>query len=303
MRVLVLTVPTQLCELISDRLWGLGVVAIEERLPDQDPAAAPNPTTPTEVELWTSLGEDGDQIAAALSEIGFHATPGVQPGTDLWWRWEEVSEQAVNSWREFTQPFVIADQVLVVPEWLADQPVHASSANRLMVRIDPGSAFGMGDHPTTALSLELVLRVLQPGDHVLDVGCGSGILGIVAALAGAGKVTANDISLAAIEATKANATRNNVVDRIEVSLTPLADLANRLAAGEAAQPAIVVANILAPALIALAPDLRRSCAPNGRIIVSGLLEDNCAHVIAALTPWRVVDQISRDGWTAVMFAT
>jgi ribosomal protein L11 methyltransferase len=302
MQILVVSVPVQHSELISDRLWGLGVVAIEERTPNLGLEGFTQVSAVDTVELWTSLGDDHDLVVAALKDIGLSGDPGPTSRREIWWRWEEVSESAVNSWREFTQPFIIAEGVIVVPEWHEDQCGEALGSARLRIRIDPGSAFGMGDHPTTRLTLQLLLSTLQPGDHVVDVGCGSGILGIAALLDGAAQVTAIDISPAAVDATRANATRNDVSKQIDVSLTPLDELADTLTARSGPLPRILVANILAPALIALAPDLRRTCAHDGRIIVSGLLENNCAHVIDALLPWKVVDQINFDGWTAVMFA-
>jgi ribosomal protein L11 methyltransferase len=306
MQVLVLTVPVEQSELISDRLWGLGVAAIEERTPVGGETRTEGTAAVDSVELWTSLGDDHELVVSALKEIGLPVAPGPTAHQQIWWRWEEVNEAAVHSWREFTRPFLIADGVVVVPEWhselLGDDLGLDLRDVRLRLQIDPGSAFGMGDHPTTSLTMQLLLAVVNPGDHVLDVGCGSGILGIAAVLDGAAQVTAIDISPAAVDATRANAARNAVSDQIDVSLRPLGEVADALIKSGSSLPRILVANILAPALIALAPDLLRACAADGRIIVSGLLENNCAHVVAALRPWKVVDQISTQGWTALMFA-
>jgi ribosomal protein L11 methyltransferase len=306
MKVLVLTVPVDLSEVVSDQLWGLGVAAIEERPPAG--SASDSRESGSVTELWTSLGEDTDLIVSCLTDLGFPATPGDNSGHEIWWRWEEISDAAINSWRDHAQPFEIVEDLWVIPEWIStnvsDHVGNEASSRPTQMIIDPGSAFGMGDHPTTRLSLRLLLRHLNQDEHVFDLGCGSGILGIAALLFGAGFVTATDISPAALEATRSNALVNKVETRIEVSLTPLGELAARpVFSSLTSEPVgILVANILAPALISMAEDMLRVCTPDTRIIISGILEDNCAHVIAAFSPWSVIDQVSEAGWTALLLA-
>ncbi len=128
----------------------------------------------------------------------------------------------------------------------------------------PGAAFGLGDHPTTVLTLRLLRRTWWPGATVLDVGCGSGVLSVVAARLGAPYVEAIDISPAAVEATVANAERNGVAGAISVSTRPLAAIDEPFD--------LVLANLLAPVLVDLAPELRRVVAPSGALIVSGVLD-------------------------------
>jgi ribosomal protein L11 methyltransferase len=265
------------------------------------------------IELWTSLGNDTDLIVSCLTEIGLPAEPGPQSGQPMWWRSEEISDATINSWRDHAQPFEIVDNVWVIPEWIISHDDDLDTGHflrnqipedALQVIIDPGSAFGMGDHPTTRLSLTLLLRSLHEGDHILDLGCGSGILGIVALLAGAGHVTAIDISPAAREASLANALINEVSSQIDVSMTPLSELIST-AEGVTARLApvrIIVANILAPALISLAEDMLRACSEDSLIILSGILSDNYAHVIEVFSPWAVIDRVDEAGWTALLLA-
>jgi ribosomal protein L11 methyltransferase len=303
MLVLVVTVPVDRVELMSDLLWGLGVAAIEER--NLASTAYRGPNGHDSVELWTSLGDEETLTLSALQKIGLPISSGPQHGFESWWRKEFVEDDLVNSWKEFAQPIEILNDLWIIPDWIDHHSAAEIPADALLIRIDPGSTFGMGDHPTTRLSLELLVSQLQPGDHVVDLGCGSGILGITALAAGAGYITALDISPAAVEATMANAISNGCAEKIDVSMTPFSMLVERdLPLWQKGQPPgpvqILVANILAPALIAMSGDMQRVCAPNAKIIISGLLESNCAHVIDAFPDWRIIDQRNFEGWTAIL---
>lgn len=271
MLALVITVPREEVELISDRLWTLGVAAIEER--GSDP-----------VELWTTLGEDPAPIVDSLTTLGLRET--VEPTTSIWWRWEEIDDSVALTWRQHVQEWEIVPGLRIVPAWLTPKvaPRHEGA-----LLIDPGTAFGMGDHPTTSMSLALLLDALRPGDHVLDLGCGSGILGIAALSRGARHVTAIDISLAALEATRANALRNHVSDQV-TSATELPP--------DAGPFDLIVANILTPTLIDLAPDMIIQGAHARAIIISGVLSEHLERVTAAFSPWVVTARTHTDGWVA-----
>jgi ribosomal protein L11 methyltransferase len=134
-------------------------------------------------------------------------------------------------------------------------------------------------------------RAVVPGSRVLDVGCGSGVLAIAACRFGAATAVGIDISPAAVPTTDHNAEINGVADRITASTTPLAEVDGTYG--------VVVANILAPALVDLAADLRRVLADDGTLIISGILAERHEHVLAALAPLRVVARDDRDGWTAI----
>jgi ribosomal protein L11 methyltransferase len=271
---IVLTVPANEAELASDALWALGVAAVEERDAEPDAAA----TEDRFVELWTSLGSDVDTIARAAE--GFPSR----------WRWRtvEVDESITESWRAHAVPSWVDRTCVVVPAWLD----VATTPAVLRVDIDPGAAFGLGDHPTTILTLRLLRKVWWPGATVLDVGCGSGVLSVVAARLGAPYVEAIDISVAALEATQDNARRNGVERVVTVSARPLASIDETFD--------VVLANLLAPVLVDLAPDLRRVVSPSGELIVSGVLADAHDHVVDALAPMQVVDKVTREGWAALL---
>ncbi len=267
MRAFVVTVPVTDLDVASDALWQLGVRAIEERVGQHDRV----------VELWTAVGDDDTAIERAGRALG-----------ERWpWSVVDVTDATSDTWREFAQPMWVDDSLVVVPAWL-DQAV---GDDVVAIFIEPGGAFGLGDHPTTRLSLRAARSRLADGCDVLDVGCGTGVIAIMAAMLGAGAVRAVDVASAAVEATRDNAVRNGVADRIEVDTAPSADLD--------ATFDLVVANILAPTLIELADDLRRLTRPDGRLVISGILAERHDHVLAALAPMIVERVDTLDGWVAV----
>ncbi len=126
------------------------------------------------------------------------------------------------------------------------------------------------------------------------MGCGSGVLGIVACLGGAASCVGIDIAEAAVSATLANAARNGVAARCTASVTPLAEVPGEFD--------VVLANVLAPVLVDLAPQLRRATADDGTLIISGVLAGRYDHVVEALSPMTVVDRRVSGGWAAVTLA-
>jgi len=267
MRSFVLSVPVCDLDLASDVLWRLGVRAIEERPGD----------APEEVELWTAVGDDDDAIARADAAVG-----------ERWpSRVVEISEAAADTWREFAQPMWVDGALVVVPAWQE----HPVDDGVVTISIEPGGAFGLGDHPTTLLSLRATRRHLAAGRCVLDVGCGTGVIAVTAAVVAGASVRAVDIAAAAVEATRDNARRNDVVSLVDVDTTPTGGLAGPYD--------LVVANILAPTLVELADDLRRLTSVDGHLVISGILADRHDHVVAALAPMTVEQTDTLDGWAAV----
>jgi ribosomal protein L11 methyltransferase len=160
----------------------------------------------------------------------------------------------------------------------------------VVVRLDPGLAFGTGTHPTTALCLQILEALPLSGRSVIDYGCGSGLLGIAALKLGATHVTAVDLDPQALLATRENAVRNGVSSAVEVQGVP-AQL----------RPAdCVVANILAGPLIELAPVLTTACLPKGDLLLSGLLKTQAHAVKAAYSSgFDMVQVIGRDDWCCI----
>ncbi len=269
MRVVTLTVPTEAAELAADRLWSAGAQAVEEREADDD-----------RVELRTSLGND-DRVAArrlGAMPVGWTVA------------FVEVDERPAETWREFARPIVVSERLVIRPAWQDG----GGADGALDVAIEPGGSFGLGDHPTTRATAAVLDDLVRPGHSVLDVGCGSGVLAVIAGLRGAERVVAIDIAEPARAATVDNARRNGVADRVEASTTALGEVDGTFD--------LVAANILAPTLVAMAPDLRRVTAAGGRLVISGVLTDGYDHVLTALAPMQVVARRDVDGWSAVTLA-
>jgi len=195
----------------------------------------------------------------------------------------KVEEQ---DWVRLTQsqfdPVRITDEFWIVPTW--HEPPAAA---RLVIRLDPGMAFGTGTHPTTRMCLGWIAghRAEVAGARVLDYGCGSGILAIGAALHGAASIDAVDIDPAAIATTGQNAGANGVLLRAG---------APELAAG---QYPVVLANILATPLKMLAPLLCGHVAAGGHLVLAGILERQADELKAAYAPWIALDvSATEDGW-------
>jgi ribosomal protein L11 methyltransferase len=175
--------------------------------------------------------------------------------------------------------------------WVCPSEADAlQEANTVVVRLDPGLAFGTGTHPTTALCLQFLDAMPLAGRSVIDYGCGSGILGIAALKLGASQVVAVDLDPQALLATRANAVRNSVAARLCTQMPSTAlDAAD-----------LVLANILAEPLIELAPILTDACRIGGHLILSGLLQTQADAVKAAYgSAFDMVEVVCRDDWCCI----
>jgi ribosomal protein L11 methyltransferase len=179
--------------------------------------------------------------------------------------------------------------------WVCPTQAEApDDANAVIVRLDPGLAFGTGTHPTTALCLQILDSLPVAGRTIIDFGCGSGILGIAALKLGAAHVTAVDLDPQALIATRDNAERNGVARNIEVlGVIPGIELS--------LQPAhCVMANILAGPLIELSPTLTAACEPAGYLLLSGLLKTQAYAVKAAYAAaFDIVRVVEREDWCCI----
>jgi ribosomal protein L11 methyltransferase len=175
--------------------------------------------------------------------------------------------------------------------WVAPHHAHVHTEGAIIVRLDPGLAFGTGTHATTAMCLAWLDEHAADGQVAIDYGCGSGVLAVAAAKLGTREVHAFDIDPQALTATRGNAEANGVADRVHV------------VESDAALPAnadILLANILCGPLCELAPRFAALTRPGGKVVLAGLLSTQADEVWAAHAPWfDMTTFASREGWTAL----
>lgn len=213
-----------------------------------------------------------------------------------------AEEDWANAWKRHYAPTRVGRRLLIVPAWqageLGEQGLDESGRTLLPVILDPGMAFGTGLHPSTRLCMAALEQHLRPGEQVLDVGCGSGVLSITAARLGASAILATDIDPIAVAATVENCQRNGVAALVTARAGSLP--------APAEQPAgwpVIVANILADVIVQLLVDgMQRLLAHQGRLIVSGIIQPRAAEVEAALEQagLRVLDRTVEGDWVALV---
>ncbi len=211
-------------------------------------------------------------------------------------------EDWATSWQKYYQPIPVGRRIYIVPDWMRGRPVPEG---RTPLYLNPGLTFGTGSHPTTQLCLELLEGTLRPGDRVLDLGCGSGILAIAALALGASRAAGVDIDPKAADVAFENAALNGIgPDRLSVYAGDvLTDkrLAGRLNPG---QNRVVLANIVADVIIPLSARAGDFLAPDGVFLTSGIIEGRQDEVRAALegNGFAVTGHRERGGWHAFLAA-
>ena len=276
-------------ELEESLLWkladlGIPRVAVQHR-----------PETPSQRQLiaWLPAIDwpepERQQLALALAPLAEPFGLALPP-----LRWSQQADEDWSlSWKQHWQADPVGKGLLILPAWLPCPPEHAE---RKLIAMDPGSAFGTGSHPTTRLCLEALelLAAMTPeglaGLRVADLGCGSGVLGLAALRLGAASVAAVDTDSLAVRATTDNAALNGLTPQVRVQLGSVEALAELLEG----QPAdLLLCNILAPVIQALCPAFNTVLAANGVGLLSGLLVDQAPAVQLALRD---------EGWQAELTA-
>jgi ribosomal protein L11 methyltransferase len=206
-----------------------------------------------------------------------------------------VGELRVSTLKEHFQVHRIGDRVVIRPPWREYEPV----GDEVVVELDPGMAFGTGLHPSTKMSVLGVEQVVRPGDRVFDVGTGSGILAIAAIKLGAVQADCVDVETVAVRATRENAERNGVADKVQVEL-------GSAGPGEPFQGEyeVVLANIIARILIEISEGLVAATKPGGHLVLAGIIESREAEVVEAFAA-RGANVITRrqiDDWVSLVLA-
>ena len=252
---------------------------------------------------WDYVDDELQQRFAGMSRVKFY----LQDDADGWAALEQIraalgreiettlieDQDWENNWKQYYEPIPVGERLLIVPEWM-----DAEADGRTVLRLDPGIAFGTGSHATTRMCLQALEKLAGPGKKALDLGCGSGILGIAALLLGCDRVQGCDIDPKAPEAAVRNAALNGIGgDRFTVCAGDvLSDEGMRRRLGGGYE--IVLANIVADVIIPLSAFVRRFLAEDGAFLCSGIIEGRCADVENSLrrSGFRILEHYSEDEW-------
>ena len=196
-----------------------------------------------------------------------------------------------NEWKNYFHVQHVTDRLIIVPSW----ETYEGAENELLIHIDPGMAFGTGTHPTTILSLEGLEKYMQPGDQVLDVGVGSGILSIGACLLGAGHVYGYDLDPVAVKSAVMNRDLNHMQEDISLE-------ENDLLKTKAVQADLIVSNILAEIIVDLVDDAYQALRPGGCFITSGIIQQKESLVEGKLisSGFRIVEKAQKEQWISII---
>ncbi len=266
------------------------------------------------IEDYRSLEQEVEQIAhidlidedllavdRTKAYVHIYLEPGVQPSEAVAFLSERYSAEGIehtielldcaeedwrNNWKQYFNPIPVGERLLIRPSWRDDY----DAGNRMVLNIDPGLAFGTGGHETTRLCLEMCEKYLKYGDSVLDVGCGSGILGIAALLLGAGRCTGVDIDETAVRTAAENAEINGVSDRFTAICGSFTEKVE-------GRYDIVLANIVADAIMFLSEGVRDFMKPDAVYVMSGIIDSRAEEVKASVSRYfDIIEEHLDGGW-------
>ncbi len=220
------------------------------------------------------------QLESALSHLGVEYSISLEYVNQEDWE---------NSWKAYYNPIEIGEKLVVCPSWIDYE------TQKTVLKLDPGMAFGSGTHETTYLCLEVLEKAVKEGDRVLDIGTGSGILGIGAALLGAKTVEGVEIDPTAVKVANENSILNNTQDVFTISLGDLTK-------NTSGTYDIIVANIVANAIIMLTKDVKRLISDNGIYIMSGIILERESDVVNALNEngFKIKEILRKNNWSCVI---
>ncbi len=212
-------------------------------------------------------------------------------------KWKKIVHEDWNAkWKNFWEPDPVGKNFLILPSWTALPKIYS---NRIILRLDPGNAFGTGAHPTTRLCLEALERNPPLRIAVADIGCGSGILGLASLKLGAKNVMAVDIDSLAVKATSENALRNNFnQEQLSVTQGSIDSLKDQL---NGKKVDLLICNILANAIRKLAPDFAKVTSKESQILLSGLLKEQVNDITSFLSTfnWKLIASYERENWSLI----
>ncbi len=269
-----LSVTEDLSDEASAALFELGALGVEER-----DATTLIKSEAGKVTLVASF-EDHASAEAAIAELPDAWSPTLHEVVGDAWR---------DEWKKYFKPFAVCKGIVVRPPW---EPYEAKSGERVL-ELEPGRAFGTGLHETTSLVAGELARVCAElaDKPVLDVGCGSGILALIALVQGASTARAIDVDPDAAAVTRENAARNGLSERVRTDTTPVHQIDS--------QYPVVLANIEAHVLIPLAVPIMATVSPAGLLVLSGILVPQKEQVLAAYPTFKLEAAPERGEWIAL----
>jgi len=241
------------------------------------------------VKGWLAEAVDVEQtrqdLEAKLDELRSLGLGTIDPATYAWVQEEDWA----NNWKAYFKPIRVGQRLVVIPTW----EEYDLQEGDLPLHLDPGMAFGTGTHPTTGLCLRWLEKLVKPGDRVLDVGTGSGILAIAAKRLGAGDVVGIDIDPVAVKVAQENAAQNQV--QVDVRHGTIDQV-------EKDENDLVIANIIASIIIDILPDVAERMKSGARFLASGIIAEKKQQVLDALTAtWLLpVEAREENGWVAIV---
>jgi len=274
------------------RRYGFGGVAIDEEIepfsPDEGETLVRSWDSPIAVRIFIPQDDKAADIRRALEE-DLSRLDLEEPWPPLQAR-EWAEEDWALAWREFFKPLRVTERIVIKPSWES----YAPAPGEVVIELDPGIAFGTGQHPTTRMCLQELERCLRPGMRVLDVGAGTGILAIAAAMLGADEVVATDINDAAVEVARANVRSNGVEGTVRV-------IPGSLPEGEPPFD-LVVANISGLVVADLLPQVVARLKDGGVVILSGFIHEWVDEVATRMKErgLRVLRTVGEDDWRTVV---
>lgn len=203
---------------------------------------------------------------------------------------EKDDEDWANNWKKYYKPLEIGEKIAIVPEWEA-----YGNNKRIVIKINPGMAFGTGTHESTYMCLELLERYVKRDDEIFDIGCGSGILAIAALKLGAKRALAVDIDDKCIDASHENASLNNIEDKMDIKKGNLLDVVKGRAN-------LIVSNIIAEIIVDEIKNLKNHMDKGGIFITSGIIKERRQMVIDALEEngFEIIDELEKNNWVAIV---
>lgn len=250
------------------------------------------------ITFYIDMDMDDEEIIRRVSEELEALREFVNVGKGTIEKTQTKEEDWVNNWKEFFKPFEVSD-VYISPTWIEDEIPEG----KVSIKIDPGTSFGTGMHETTQLAIRQVSKYLKPGNWVVDIGCGSGILSILALKKGASFVSAIDIDPIAVEASIENMEVNSMnPDKYQIQQGNILEDTSVTEWLGSASYDVVVANILADVLIPLYPHVNNILRPGGLYIMSGIINDKADEVESHLYKhnMELVDLLHQGDWVSIV---